>query len=261
VTGSAQSSATAIRVRGKLDSTRGTAVSLFMGSILGRRQVNISASAVAGGGQGADIVLIQDITNSFKEELSDAKVGDQAVLNTLYANGAGRARLAVLVHTGWGKTLAPFTTVGTNYTYLTNTVSSIQLAGSPGMLAASGTDIAAGFDEAIKNFTASGYTASPGGKVIILVSDGEPTQNSSGSHPTLNDSQLLALAKTRADQLWAMNVHIYVVFFNRDNSSTAAANLSSLKRGNGDFVPVTEPKQLPAALAEVAKRLPVQLLR
>jgi Flp pilus assembly protein TadG len=260
-TGTAQASATSIRVTGRLNTSRGTAVPLMMGAILGRRTVDMTASAVAGGGQGADIVILQDITVSFTDELPDAKVGDQAVVNSLYNNGAGTSRIGVLVFTGWGKTLRSFTPVGSNYTTLTNTISSIKVAGSSGMPVASGTDIAAGFDEAIKNFTASGYTASPGGKVIILISDGAPEQNSGGSHPTYTNSQLLTLARQRADQLWALNVHIYVVFFDRNNDATARSNLNSLKRGNGDFVAVSNPSDLPTALAEVAKRLPIQLLR
>jgi hypothetical protein len=261
VTGSAQSSATAIRVTGRLTVSRGSAVSLMMGSILGRRNVDMTASAIAGGGQGADVLIIQDITTSFKDELPDAKTGDQALITSLYNNGAGTSRIGVIVFTGWGKTLSAFKAVGSNYTALSNTITSIKVAGSTGMPVASGTDIAAGFDEAIKDFTASGYTASPGGKVIILVSDGSPEQNSGGSHPSYTDSQLLTLAKQRADQLWGMNVHIYVVFFDRDNDATARSNLNSLKRGNGDFVAVSNPGDLPNALAEVAKRLPIQLLR
>ncbi|MBC8106639.1 MAG: hypothetical protein H7Z14_08625 [Anaerolineae bacterium] len=259
--GSAQTGATAVRVTGRRSASRGTAVPTFFGKLLGRNTIDMKATAIAAYGQGADVVLIQDITTSFSDELADAKVGDQALVDTLYANGSGITRIAILVHTGWGKTLAPLTVVGTNYSYLTNIVSSIKLAGSPGMPVASGTDIAAGFDEALKVYTAPGYVAPAGGKVVVLVSDGQPTSSSAGSHPGLSDAQMLTLAQTRANQLWAQNVHIYIVFFDRDNDAAAANKLKTLTRGNGDFVAVSDPKDLPTALAEVTKRLPLKLVK
>jgi hypothetical protein len=205
-------------------------------------------------------VLIQDITSSFSAELSDAKTGDQALVDSLYNGGAGKSRVALVAHTGWGKTLSPLQSIDSSYTSLSSVISSLQLCGSSGMPVCSGTDIAAGFDEAIKIFSDPGYTSS-GGKVVVLVSDGEPNASSNGSHPTLNDSELLALAQTRADQLWGMQVNIYVVFFNRDNDATAAANVKSLIRGSGDFVDVPDPKQLPTALADITKKLPARLVR
>lgn len=261
LTGAAQSSATAVRVTAYKSAARGTGVPTFFGSLLGRKTIDVKASAIAAYGQGADVALIQDITTSFSDELPDAKVGDQALVDTLYANGNGITRIAILVHTGWGKTLAPLTVVGTNYSFLTSKVSSIKVAGSSGMPVASGTDIASGFDEALKIYTAPGYVAPPGGKVIVLVSDGQPSSDSGGSHPTLNDTQLLKLAQTRADELWAQKVHIYVVFFDRGDDANAAAKVKTLIRGNGDFVKVTDPKELPTALAEVTRRLPLQLVK
>jgi hypothetical protein len=95
----------------------------------------------------------------------------------------------------------------------------------------------------------------------VLVSDGQPTANSAGSHPTLNDAQMLSLAQQRADELWAQQVHVYVVFFDRDNDDAAAAKVNSLIRGNGVFVRVPDPSQLPDALSDITKKFPIQLVR
>ncbi|CAN5513462.1 hypothetical protein BH09PLA1_BH09PLA1_07090 [soil metagenome] len=261
VSGAGQSTATAVRVTARRNASRGNGVPTLFGSLLGRNFVDINATAVAGFGQGADVVLVQDITSSFTANLPDAKLGDQAMIDALYSNGDGRSRVAILVHTGWGKTLAPLTAVGTSYSYLSSTISSIQVAGSAGMPAASGTDIAAGFDEALNVYTAAGYVEPAGGKTVVLVSDGDPSASSAGSHPTLDATQLLALAQQRADELWAQRVHVYIVFFDKDDDAAAAARLQTLTRGSGIFVRVQDPKQLPKELEAIVKKLPLQLVK
>lgn len=120
---------------------------------------------------------------------------------------------------------------------------------------ASGTDIASGFDEAIAAYTASGYVSPSGDKTVILVSDGQPSADTDGKHPTLNATQMLTLAQTRADTLWSNKVHIYVVFMDATNDTGAANKLKTLIRGNGDFIRVSDPKLLPAALSDLTKKL------
>ena len=256
VTGGAQNSARAVRVTGRRLASRGTGVQSFFASLFGQSQWNLQVSCVAYNASAADdVFLIQDVTTSFAEELPDAKLGDQALLDSLYAAGGG-GRLGVAVHTGWGSTLAPLTRVSSNYSYLSSKISSINLAGSPGMPVASGTDIASGLDEAIDAYTAVGYVApSTGVKAVVLVSDGQPTSNPGGKHPTLSDSQLLSLAQARADTLWSHNVHIYVIFMDAANDPVAAAKVQTLVRGEGDFMHVTTPSQLPAALADITNKI------
>jgi hypothetical protein len=256
VTGAAQSSARAVRVTGRRLASRGTGVPSFFASLFGQTQWNLQVSCIAFNGSATDdVFLIQDVTLSFAEELPDAKIGDQALLDCLYQTGGG-GRLAVAVHSGWGVTLAPLTRISTDYSYLSSKISSINLAGWPGMPASTGTDIASGLDEAIAAYTSGSYVAPAGGvKTVVLVSDGQPTNNAYGKHPTLTDSQLLSLAQARADTLWSNNVHVYVIFMDADNDPVAAGNLQTLVRGNGDFVRVTTPSQLPTALADITNKI------
>ena len=255
VTGAAQSTAKALRVTGRRVASRGTAVPLSFASLLGLSTIDLRFSCVVNASSiSDDVFLLQDITTSFTAQLPDAKIADKGLLDSLYTSG-GAGRLAVAVHTGWGATLAPFTNISSNYTYLSSTINSIQIAGSPGMPVASGTDIASGFDEAVSAFTASGYVSPTGSKTVVLVSDGQPSANSSGKHPTLDSNQLLTLAQTRADTLWANNVHIYVVFMDADNDNTAATRLRTLIRGTGEFVRVSDPTQLPSALQGITDKI------
>jgi hypothetical protein len=262
LTGAAEANATTVRINAQLSQSRNTAVPLAFFSFFGRDSANLSRSAVAGLGNSTDVVLIQDITSSFSDELSDAKVADKGLVDSLYAGGTSMSMLGLVVHTGWGKTLAPLQKVKNNYTFLGTTITNLNHCGTTNMPKCSGTDIASGLIEALKVFDDASYKAlnSPNDKVIVLVSDGEPNADSGGSHPSMTDAELLTLAQQQADVAWGKKIHVYVAFFNRANDQSAATKLASLKRGNGVFLQTTDAKKLPTLMAEIVKRLPKQLL-
>jgi hypothetical protein len=254
--GADEASATAIRVTGRQSAARGNAIPLVFGSLIGQRTCDIKSSCIVStSALNNDVFLIQDITSSFQEELPDAKVADLALLDKLYAAAAPKSRLAIAVHTGWGTTVAPLTAIGANYSFLTSRISSIHLAGSPGMPVTSGTDIASGLDEAIAAYSAPSYTAPTGSRNVVLVSDGSPTGDSKGKHPSLNDSQLLSLAQTRANTLWSSGINVYVVFMDSHDDKHGQTNLKTLPRGRGTFIHVTDPKLLPAALTDLTGKI------
>jgi Flp pilus assembly protein TadG len=254
--------ATAVRITAQMTKQRGNPVKLIFAPLIGYGSTDVVVSAVAGFGQAADVVIVQDITASFDKEIADAKIGDQALIDALYASGAGGSSVGFVVHTGWGKTLSPLRTISSEYSTLSHIISSVKLCGNSGMPVCSGTDIASGLEEAIKVFNDPDYLSFAGAtRAIVLVSDGEPSASSSGSHPTLSNSQLLDLAVEKADEAWAQGIHVYVVFFNRENSATAAGKVSQIPRGMGNFVQVTDASKLPDAMEAVTKRLPKGLLK
>lgn len=261
LTGANESTATALRVTGRLRLDRGSQVSLsFLPLISGLSSAQPTASSVGGASAGStDVVLVQDVSTSFVEELPDAKSGDRALLDSLNTAGS-RSNFGVVAFSGWGKTIASMKSVASNYASLSNSINSLAIAGSPGMPAATGTDIAAGIEEArvvFSNF-ASAATAT---RAIVIVSDGEPSSYWKGKHPWYSDAGLLTLARSDADSAWAAGIHIYVVFFNRTGSQTSANNLRSLIRGSGVFVQVTDPALLPSAIGNIARRLPGYLVK
>lgn len=260
LTGAAEANANAIRVNAQLTPERGNAVALTFAPVFGQRP-RVTVSAVAGFSGGANLVLVQDVTGSFADELADAKAADHVLLDRLYANGTGSSRFGIVAHTGWGQTVAGLQPVNTNYAYLSGKISGLALGGSAGMPPSSGTDIAAGLEQALLVHADPTLSqADAAGRVIVLVSDGEPNSDPAGSHPTLSNSELLDLARQRADEAWAQKIHVYVAFFNRNNNPVAAANVASLVRGKGVFLQTQDPEQLPALLEEIVRNLPVQLL-
>lgn len=261
-TGSDESKASAMRITARMNKERGNALGLIFAPLIGTKTKDLTISAVAGFGLAADIVIVQDITSSFDAELADAKVGDQALIDALYANGAGKSSIGYVVHTGWGKTLGTLKPVNTEYNNLKSLVTNTLLCGNKGMPVCSGTDIGAGLEEALKVYADTNYVPVPGiPKAIILVSDGEPNVSSDGSHPKMTNAQLLTYAQQQSDAAWAKGIHVYVVFFNRDNDQAASAKVATLARGNGDFVQVQDPKKLPEALEGITRRLPMALLQ
>lgn len=262
LTGANETLANAVRINAQLTNARNTALKLAFAPLIGFGKKELRTSSIAGFAQSADIVLVQDITNSFSAEINDAKTGDQALLDALYAKGTGQSYFGIVVHTGWGKTLSPLNAIKTDYANLSAIIKSIGLAGTKGMPVASGTDISEGLREAIAVFDGRDYSTRPNTvRAIVLVSDGEPSQNASGANPKLNATQLMTLAKQKADAAWAKGIHVYIVYFNRDGDQTAAAKVATLKRGAGDFVQVTDPKELPTALEKLTRRLPMALLK
>lgn len=260
-TGAAESTATAVKITARLNGERDSAIKLFFAGIVGKQTKDLTLSSVAGGSSaGADVVIVQDITSSFSDELADAKTADLKLIDSLYASGAGTSSIGVVTHTGWGQTMLALKPVKTNYSLLKSTVTNIKHCGNKGMPKCSGTDISAGLLEGTKVFTNASSQNGGAAKVIVLVSDGEPTSNSQGSNPTLNSTQLFNLAKQRSDEAWAKGIHVYVVFFNRDNSKSAADRLAQLPRGKGDFVQTADAGKLSSILEALVKRLPVQLL-
>jgi hypothetical protein len=255
LTGANQSSANAVRVTAQRIASRGNGLNGTFLSAFGSGNISRKASAIAGFGT-VDVQIVQDVTGSFGEEIADAKTGDKAVVDWLYDNGKGESQVGLVTFNGTGSTLCDIKPIKGNHGVLISKVNSIAIDSG------SGTDIAAGLETALNNYNSSAYVPSQGAtKAVILVSDGEPNASSRGAHPGYTDAQLLTLAQQFADQLWAKKVHVYVVFFNRENSTTAANNIKTLIRGNGYFVSVTDASKLPTELASMAKRLPVQILK
>jgi hypothetical protein len=258
LTGAAEGTANAARITGRLDASRGTAIPLVFLPVLGGPTTTaVTTSSVCTKASTAqDIVIVQDVSGSFASEIGYARAGD---LNLLDAQNtaAGTSSLGVVAFTGTATTVSSIKNVKTNYGTLKTSVNTLGVGTSGMPFILSGTDIAAGIEKGISLFNTFGKS-SPN-RSMVIVSDGEPTQNWFGAHPGMSASQLLAQAQADADTAWAQGINVFVVFWDDANDPTAAANLKSLIRGRGVFVHVTDPTQLAAAIgAVVARTLLVQ---
>ncbi len=255
--------ATAVQITGVLSTARGNAVPLPLARLFGISYAQMSHTTIIGYGAGTDVMIIQDISQSFSGVLTQAKQGDQALFNALNTTG-GKSCFGLVAMTGFGQTLQSMKTISGNTTAMTNAITSLAQCGSTGMPVCSGSDMAAGFIEALKDFNLStypNYNKTNVNKAIVFVSDGSPSSSSSGSHPSDSDAQLLTLAQTEADTAYSQGINVYGVFYNPGGDTTGVANLQSLVRGKGVLVQATTSAALVTALQGIARQLPMQLLK
>jgi len=145
LTGAGESSANSVRITGQLSTARSTGVKLFFLPMLqGASSLQMSASATArGAGDQVDWVMIQDCSGSFTSELPVAKTGDQNLLTSLNSPGT-QSNFGLVAFTGWGKTIAALESVSTNFSALTNAITSLSINGSGMPPTGTGSDIASG---------------------------------------------------------------------------------------------------------------------
>ena len=220
LSGTAANNANAVQVTVSLASAAGNPVSSFFAQVMGVKTENVSASAIAGANRW-DVIISQDISESYSDDLSYAIQGHQTLLAD-FEQYSPSSYLGVVQHTGWGSTWASLQQVGTNNTTLNATMGSMQdcsnnttsaynvYGGTTTSIAVttqtpncSGSDLATGIQQAINMFDSSAYTASmPAGtsRAIILSSDGQSNASSYGQHasPTWTDTTLNTLAQTTA---------------------------------------------------------------
>src|SRR5262249_48213254 len=153
--------------------------------------------AVAGGLRW-DVVIVQDITESYTNELSYAVLGDKYALDALYKYSPW-SHVGLVQFTGWGSTLSPLKLLRTNYTALSNAINSMRItniswpSGTPwpnggsgttvgSMPPSSGTDLATGLSQALLLFNAGTYNPPPGTRRAIVIStDGLSSPSSNGA--------------------------------------------------------------------------------
>jgi len=233
----------AVRTTIRRASANGNAVDTIFANAVGVNEMDVSARAVATRTEGTardwDLLIVQDVTNSFGQEIADARVADQALLDCVRDSGHEDARLGVTIFTGTGASWAGVQDADDGYTNLSNRIGAIRTCGSAGMPACSGTHIGAGIDRARSTFSTLNVRAGAD-RAIVLVSDGAP-----------NPSSRAPLAVTAANNAWAEGTHVFTVYYDRDNNASDRAFLASLVRGDGIALSTPNAAQLPDLLSEI----------
>lgn len=250
VTGTGESLADAVRITGCLQGSRSSGVKLsFIPLLSGKQSVDLTASSVATRTTPSeDVVVVQDVSGSFSGEISYARQGDRDLLDSMAAT-VNTSSFGLVAFTGTGKTIASLKKVNGNYNSLKSAVNSLGVGTSGMPSTSSGTDIAAGIERAQAVFDA--YPVTTNTRSMVIVSDGLPTSDWQNAHPGLSAAQLLVEAQQDADTAWAKGINVFVVFWDQNNSTTAANNLKSLVRGRGVFVHVTDPTRISESISNV----------
>ncbi len=273
----------AVEITTRRSSVNGNRLELFLAPILGLGFLDMEASAVAYAKAPTawDVVLVQDVTGSFADEIGDARDADQALLDCV-SNNFADARMGLTAFTGTSEIMTPMLPVGlpgnfANHVEMSDAISNLNacpLWGAPSippMPPCSGTHVGIGIEAAIDQLDA--YAPADGiiGQAIVIVSDGKAQitpRGARGREAFYGDSdyygvcggncsngELAQMANLAADEAGDKGYDIFVVFYDEDNDDTAAEFFEGLVRGAGRFHRTPNSEELVDLVPEFCVRL------
>jgi len=259
----------AVKVTTRRATANGNQVPMFFGP--GLTSFDISATAIATFGYGAgsgtqatwSAIIVEDISMSFATQLTNARAADQALLDCMHNNAAAGSKLGITLFTGVSPS-PPYqarlpVTDSANYNTLKNKIAGINQCGSSGMPACSGSNVSSGMNSAISQFCPSKPcpSAGPTGsqQALVIVTDGIPD---CGSTPSCSNTTLKNNAVTAANTAAADGMDVYTIYYG--TSSSDAAWLATLIRGNGIALTTPTASQLPTLMQQVCSQMPHRLV-
>jgi hypothetical protein len=244
----------------------GNPVSTVFAQILGFDSVDVGATAIAARGViNADIVVLQDVTVSFLEEMDIAKDADKALVDTFAADDANDVRMGAVSftrHTVDDHELEYLNTAQNSIKSAIDSMAICHSAGSP-YGPCYGTDIGIGIDAATDMLLTSGRPEAD--KVIVLVSDGVPCIGEAPVSQWVSTGQ--AWATAAANAAGDAGVNVFSITLCEPSASSNPCSVAditfneSLARGIGSGATTTDPDALELLLTSIIDELPVRLVR
>jgi hypothetical protein len=247
------SNASAVRVTARrAGDAPGGPVGLFFAGIWGQNSTDLDAQAIAAMRK-RDIVIVQDITYSFLQEIEDAKLADAALVNQIAKQALAGDRVGVVTFNEAATKDLTLTSIADQEQTVLNAVKKIQACPNSSQKDCGGTHIAPGIQSATSLFSSSTNAE----KVLVLVSDGMP-------YPS-NRRQPAITAADAADQ---ENVNIFVVTLTQETKGGSygsggadAAFNAGLVRGYGKAYETADAKQLDDLLLKILHEMPIRLVQ
>ena len=259
--------ANAVRVTTRMSQANGNAAGTFFASVLGFQTVDISTSAVAAYSTADewDVLVVQDVTGSFAQEIGDARDANRVLLDCLQQRTSPDSLVGMVTFTGVAQDYTPFDTMEVGYDTLSTAIDQLDScsSGSPYIPSCSGTHVGAGMERALDLFTGVDE-ADPDRKegaprAMVILGDGAP--NASGPNGHLTDQDLIDHANAMADQAGDAGISIYTVFYDENNSDSGAAFFEGLVRGDGSALRTPNSAELPELFASLCAQLPLRLVQ
>ncbi len=247
----------AVEVTTRRSSDNGNRLDLFLAPILGLGFLDMETSAVAYARAPTawDVVLVQDVTGTFVDEIDDARVADQAMLDCV-SNNFVDAQMGLTVFTGTSHITTPMLPVGlpdneTNYVAMSDAITNLNsCSGSPSdppMPPCTGTHVGIGIERAIDQLDSYTPAENIAGQAIVIVGDGKPNARdiAQGFYPesdyygvcggSCDNSDLEWMANLAANEASDKGYDVYVLFYDEDDDAGAALFFEGLVRGTGKF--------------------------
>jgi len=266
----------------------GGAIPLMIGRVLGEDvgEARSSGSSV-GALRSRDVMIVQDITHSFADEMDEAREGSLFLLDFMNENGFPGDAAGMVTFVGEAEEWSRFDQLRTDYDRLRSEWMTLDWCnrdywpfttpsyaerfhdapqmmdcntGSPTATAFrdSGTNQGTGIEVATSVLTDLSRTVTHSLKTIVLISDGKAQCVPEG---TACDAEAQAFGIEMADRAAAENISIFTVSMNETEDVEQSAYLSGLVRGYGSFHETTDPTDLPAILEEIANSIPISIVQ
>jgi Mg-chelatase subunit ChlD len=280
-------------VRKTADSPNGSYSTLMMGLLNDRHAEGQAARPAVAALRTREIVLVQDVTSSFRTEMPLATEAALGFLDALHDRPLPNDRVGLVSFVGTSATVSPLTEVSGGYSGLRTTWEQLDwctrdyypwtLMGPPDhhvttlpMMdcnegstssdptvdsgTAPGEGIEGGIDLLLEDPSADPYAV----RVIVLISDGKPEC----PYPTHEAALAAACEADRreqgveaADTAADNGIHVFAVSFNDSGDAAQSAYLASLVRGQGAFYETPDASDLPGILREIARAIPVAVVQ
>jgi len=254
---------------------------LMLMPLFGVDETKLAAAGGLAAVRPIDVMVVQDVTGSFSDEISDAVDADLCFLDLLNARGSPFIRIGMTVFTGGAEVFTPLTNVADNYASLRSDWETIDWCYKPGSDRAhmlpcnaagvaaptTGTDGTSQGDGILTARQAMLSATNPGAtKIMIILSDGIP--QCYPSNPSWCRRAREVAGKDQADLTWnasdaldSDNIHIYSIFLNRTGNASQRSYMQSLVRGDGVAYDTPSSEELAGFMEKIARRIPPVLVR
>jgi Flp pilus assembly protein TadG len=267
----------AVQITGVSTSANGNAVPMYLGSIWGKTNTDITSTAVAsyvvGNGSGAghsfNTIVINDMSQSFSGQIADQVTADLAILGCVKGQTGTTSNSGITFINGHASTYQSLVQAGTNYTALQATINAITACtAKEDPNCSTGSNVASGLYSAIQQFSGSTYQNQS--KNIVTITDGAPNVKTGLNYTTADgvscgsnctDADMEAGAQAQATAAKAAGISISTIYYSgTDTNLTDQANykafLASLVTGSGTNLVAPTAAQIDSSYNGVCSTIP-----
>ena len=275
-----------VTVRREADAPGGS-VPLMLAKVFGVSEADARSNGSSVGAlRSREMLIVQDVTSSFRDEIDQGRLADLTLLDFVSENGFPADRIGMVTFVGAAEVWTSLQRVQPNYDAIRAQWETLDWCNrnywpyttppwaeyfhdAPDMIscnegatgawyADSGTNQGSGLALAVEELTDPGRTEATALKTIVLVSDGKPQCVPEG---TPCDEEVAAQGVAAANLAAENAVSIFSVSFNETFNEEQSAYLESLTRGYGTFYETPNAADLPSILAEIAASIPISIVQ
>lgn len=278
----------AVKVVANLSSAGGNPFMPLFGGSFGVGAKNLTSTAISSFATGKPfhVIVVNDLSSSFSSSITNQRTADQAILNCVYNSAGATSEYGLVGFNGQYTTIQTPVVVSTNYTALTNKITTIKACTQPGGPPCSGSNVASGIYRATKSDMFGNAAYADTNMNIVVITDGVPNASGSiaspgygmenGTYPTpssatpvcsgysCTDANLLTMAQNQANYAWSKGINISTIYYSGNTPSAQraayAASLATLRKGTGISLVVPTQTQINNSFAAFCATMSSKLM-